>query len=619
MKPPSGNDADASDSRPELGRRQLLQLGGAVIGAGTLSIPTGVAGAFAAPSAVEAPVSMAMHIHSSFSEGIASMDAHLYQANRLGVDVVWWTDHDFRASAFGYRTAVGFDGESEPEGPWDWTWTPTTTGTITAAAADFVTTPHSPDETGGALRIGATGGQEATWSTYMLAAVAGNQTYSTSYCDTTLKLDVRPEDVSVDAQIVVHVVSSYRPATRGRPSGQYAIQYRIGPGQSGYHLEEGGLLGVIGVRTGAAGVWQRVSMDLRADHARLWPDTFAGDASLTSLSLGVRARNGARAGVVVDRLRFHRSRTGPADAVRLQREAMAFYRDRYPTVTQFAASEISLVMHLNAFGGDHALPRYRSAYAEKDDSVAAQQAMVRLLHRHGAVVSINHPLGNSGGPDKLASRLIRTNGIGADVIEIGTMSHLTTLERVFDIAARNAVFLTANGATDDHEGQDWLARRGRWLTSVWSPSRRTGDLCSALKAGRAWFYDPLYWRGELDLLVDGTTRMGGVHLTRKSRVPIQVTATRLPRGSSLELVVGRCDLAGPGELIALNRRTQVSASLVIHGRWSTDVDRGHGVYVRVMARSHKHQVIGFSNPVWILPHRAAELIDIPQDRLPAGV
>ena len=40
--------------------------------------------------------SMAMHIHSSFSEQEGSMDAQLYQAALNSVDVVWWTDHDHR-------------------------------------------------------------------------------------------------------------------------------------------------------------------------------------------------------------------------------------------------------------------------------------------------------------------------------------------------------------------------------------------------------------------------------------------------------------------------------------------------------------------------------------------
>jgi hypothetical protein len=185
---------------------------------------------------------------------------------------------------------------------------------------------------------------------------------------------------------------------------------------------------------------------------------------------------------------------------------------------------------------------------------------------------------------------------------------------VFDIAARNAVFLTANGSTDDHDGEDWLDVGRRWLTSVWSPSHRASDLCEALKAGRAWFYDPLYWRGAFDLLVAGNTKMGAVHLTKSHQVELQVTATQLPRGSSLELIIGRCDLAGVGHLAALNKRTSISATHVVHGQWSTNVTRGQGVYVRATVRSHQHQIIGFSNPVWVLPHHLGEQIQIPASR-----
>jgi hypothetical protein len=393
------------------------------------------------------------------------------------------------------------------------------------------------------------------------------------------------------------------------------MQYRIGPNNRGHHLENAGLLGVVGVSAGPLDRWQRISLDLRADHARLWPDTFSGDASLKSLRVGVRGRSGARAQVVVDRLRFHRGRVSPDDGMRLQQEAIAYYRDRYPSVAQFAASEVSLVMHLNAFGGDHRRPPFQQKEAVKDPSVAAQQAMVSFLHDKGAVVSINHPLSDSGGPENLAGRLVTTRGVGADVIEIGTTSDVATLERVFDIAARNAVFLTANGSTDDHEGEDWLGAGRRWLTSVWSPSRRPGDLCRALKAGRAWFFDPLYWRGEMDLLVDGATPMGGVHLTRKQRVPVRINASRMPVGSSLELVVGRCDLAGAAQLAALNTRRLIPVAQVVNGHWSTSIARGVGVYVRATVRSHDQQVIGFSNPVWVLPHHVGDQLDIPPLRL----
>src|SRR5689334_25123774 len=38
--------------------------------------------------------SMAMHVHSSFSEQDGSMDSQLFQATKNSMDVLWWTDHD---------------------------------------------------------------------------------------------------------------------------------------------------------------------------------------------------------------------------------------------------------------------------------------------------------------------------------------------------------------------------------------------------------------------------------------------------------------------------------------------------------------------------------------------
>lgn len=615
MSQPIEPSLPAAEGTTPVRRRSLLQWTAGLIGAGTLGLPTGTAGAFT--RAQDDPVSMAMHIHGSFSEGMASMDAHLFQAERLGVNVIWWTDHDFRAAAFGYRTEVGLDSEHEPEGPWDWSWAPVSTGDL-QSSHDFVTTPHSPDETGGALLIQAQASGADAWAAYQLRAVSANLLYSTSYFDTTLHLDVLPQQVGPDGEVVVEVVSSYRAATHGRPAGQYRIQYRIGSATPGYSHEEGGLLGVVHVAAGAAGAWQRLRMDLHSDHRALWPDTVAGDASLVQLLIGVRGRRGAAVRTVVDRLRFARTRRGSDDALAALRRAMRDYRGRYPAVTQIAASEVSLVNHVSAFGGDRVVPPYTMPYPVKNTSSAAQRAAVAFLHHHGAVVSLNHPLRHPRNAGALARRLITTNANGADVIEIGTRASTSALESVFDIAARNAVFLTANGVTDDHAGDNWLTQVSpyvRWLTSVWSPTRRRADLCKALLAGRAWFYDPLYWRGTFDLHVGGRTPMGGVHFTSKRRVDLVVTATHLPQRSTLEVVVGRCDRAGIGHLRAVNTRTAIPPRRVVGGRWSTAVSVHKGVYVRAMVRSHAGAIIGFSNPVWVLPAGQAAGMHVPKARL----
>jgi hypothetical protein len=66
-------------------------------------------------------VRMALHIHSSFSEGPATMMTHLDQAQRHKVDVIWWTDHDFRMEGYGYTKAIACDGTAEGQGL---TWKP---------------------------------------------------------------------------------------------------------------------------------------------------------------------------------------------------------------------------------------------------------------------------------------------------------------------------------------------------------------------------------------------------------------------------------------------------------------------------------------------------------------
>src|SRR5215475_10517594 len=52
--------------------------------------------------------SLAMHVHSSFSEFDGSMDAPLWQATQNAVDVLWWTEHDQRLNDLGYRRTAHF-------------------------------------------------------------------------------------------------------------------------------------------------------------------------------------------------------------------------------------------------------------------------------------------------------------------------------------------------------------------------------------------------------------------------------------------------------------------------------------------------------------------------------
>ncbi|MEJ7707193.1 MAG: hypothetical protein WKF82_07860 [Nocardioidaceae bacterium] len=481
--------SDVTEGHDGLNRRGVLQgLAGTagLAGLSTLGLPSGMQGAFAAPSSD--PVSMAMHIHASFSEGTGSMEAHLVKARQFGVDVIWWTEHDFRQTAHGYRKAVDFLGAHDPEGPFDLSWEPRTCNNPASFSHEFVAYPKSPgSEQPGALRIQTQASSSGSWSAYKLDAKAFNSTYSTSYVDTTLELDVLAERLGTDARVVVEIVSSYRPATGSGPAGQYRLQYRIGGRASTkYERLEGGQLGVVNLPLHESSGWQTIQMRLQHDHDALWPATVSGDASLCLLRIGVMSRNSQPASAVVDRLRFNRTRQQVVDpegySVELVRDIVRQYRSRFPNIKQFTAAEVSLVLHLNAFGGDRTLPRYKNQYAVKDGSFLAQEAMVDFLHDHGAAVCLNHPLQGSGGSNALANRLITTRGVGADIIEIGTYRNNDSLIRVFDTAARNGVFMTANGTTDDHSSLGW-DKPASWLTGV--GPRRPPRLAMSSPAGRA--------------------------------------------------------------------------------------------------------------------------------------
>ncbi len=596
---------DLPDASVALSRRTLIGLGAASAIAGTVATsstsaqarPTDASIAGGAPAAAGVrAISMAMHVHGSFSEGKGSMQNHLHQAEKLGVDVIWWTDHDFRIMASGYRTSLAFDGLQESEAGLDWDWHQDNDGAVRSPVASFVTDPHTPSEPGRALRMSVSG-PDTSWGEARWTGQAQNHTYTTSLAQTVLSLDVYPQTVGDDAQLFLEVRSSIRPATSGRPAGRYSMQYRVG-GRTGHWTEGDGLAGVIGL-SAAPGAWTRVSLDLQADVEALWPDLVSGDAGLCQISVGVRARRGATAAGLVDRLRFERGGRGSSDAaLRLRQQVMNQYAAKYPSVRQHPGSELSMVRHMNTFGSNLRLPDYGPGRPRQDTSLKAAQEMVRFVQANGCIVQLNHPLAYSRTAEELAIELIDTDAMGADAIEIGGRGSSDAQSAAFDAAARNSVFVTATGTNDDHNGIDWLTGQ-RWVTSVWARSTDEQDLFTAIRGGRAWFWDPAYWRGEMEITVDGVGLMGSVRITADTFVEVRYTGSAPPSGGSIVAVTGVVDNAGSRSPTGGTTRRTVTWS---SGGAVVGVDTGVAVgsFVRFEIRGSGGALVGFSNPVWLL-------------------
>lgn len=578
-----------------------------------LGRPVGVPGRTSDPH----PVSMAMHLHASFSEKTASFEAHLAEARRIGVDVLWWTDHDFRVNAFGYRDAVGFDGFSEP-GPdpaLGWEWTEEREGPLSLVATEFVDEPHAPDERGRAMRLTARG-DSAEPGTLWYHAQAGNLRYSTSLADTTLELDVWPESVTSTSFLIIEIQSSYHPAAPGRPAGRYRLRYHVGDfPRTQRRLEEDDLLGVIDVPAGRGG---RNRLQLRPvdDIAQLWPDLVAGDNSLVHLRLGLRSVDGQVAQVVVDRLRFLRAEREGRGGLDLRRRILDVYADRFPDLRQYEALEVSLTRHLNWFGGDLAQPDYTGLSLTRDDDVDLVSSAVEMIHDHGALASWNHPLGLMYGPEtkeELAAIMLATNALGSDVVEIGNNPDIDDMLWVWDVAAANGVIFTGNGVSDDHTAENWIDQKNSYLTHVWSPTVELPDVLGALRSGRSWFASAT-WRGSLDLELGGQPAMGGVLADADRPTPLVVNASDLPADSTLEIISGVVGRTGSDKMSPdLTSRT-VPAAAMPHGGFALDLDPGPtGSFARAQIRDRDGTVFAASNPVWALPEGSP--IHAPTDRL----
>ncbi len=588
-------------------RRGLVGLGA---GLGAAAVGTGLlpSTATAAPRAARRAVSMAMHVHSSFSEGGswaaggggASMMAQLDQAQRNGVDVVWWTDHDWRMQAYGYFQEIAFDGT--PEGG-QLSWTQQRQGPLGATSHAFVTEPRSAQEAGRALRVEATG-PSTDWGTSYLWAKAGNSFYSTNLTGTTISVDVLAEQLGPDAELVVQLETSNRPATAGRPAGLYLLEYRVGA-TAGESLPTP-LTGV--VTTAATGDWQTLTVHPVEDVRRFWPDLVAEDTGLARIRFGVRARNGATGRAVFDRLRIDWGEAVTQTPVQTQRELMQRLAPRYSGVTQALGSEVSMTRHLNVFMTDFELyPLPPAVKAPKADmSVEATTEAVDWYHQRGALVQYNHP-------ETTAEEFVATRALGADLVEVPGEDEEVLAHRLelFDAAARNAVFLTATSQLDDHAGKNWAALRHGFVTSAWASSTDVPDLLEAMAAGRLWSHHlSRAPHAELDLVARGRSVMGQVLLTRGTRLPVEVVAQGLPAGATLDLVVGLCDRSGVAQASVERRTVPVP---VRPGRPARVVlERGVGSYLRVEAHDADGSLLAMGNPVWLLPHDAD--VDVPAAR-----
>lgn len=564
--------------------------------------------------------SNAMHIHSSFSERTASMQAHLTQATLNSVDVLWWTEHDWRLDGKNFWLVDHFTSlHGQPSGNRRKaeSWIRREAGPNGAGSGGgIVTRPCSPNDpvARGALWVSAQ-------STSAKLATCGYEANSDQYRDNlnrqSLSIDVMMEPGWADGYLEIRIGSSYHEAPGGRGAGTYAVSYQLVPSGKRHRTAQG-RTGVVVIPVAADGAtWTTVTVTPSQDIAALWPGLDHRDFALFSLGLYAGATGTETVTGYFDYLRFNRTLDG-GELFAQQASMMQAYAPHYPAVTQQQGLEISLGWpHLNWFGPGITVPTYNGPPYGKYMKWIKQDA-IPMVHKAGGLVSWNHPFGSSWRLtlksqaeqnrllQQVASQLLPAGVYGCDIVEVGypkragvDLAHHVAL---WDILSRNAVFVTGNGVSDDHWGTDWAGLIWNWYTTTWAASKKRGDLLTALSAGRVYCGSLAAPAVALDMLVDRQVPMGAVSVSSLTSRSLKLTAAGLPAGWSVALMQGDVDYAGTSGL-ASNAKQVGSfgpGDLNSNGKVTVTVDTSASSYLRTEVVDPNGKTQALSNPVWLL-------------------
>jgi hypothetical protein len=612
----------------EIPRRRVLQ------GAVAIAALAGLGGRHRAAAALPAGAqnaagltaySLAMHLHASASEGAGSIRSQLAQAALHGFDVAWFADHDWRRHRLLFRRTYSFTAnESQFGGTWNVPKMANTGSLAAGSGGALVATPASPDDPAprkGSLRMRATstGSAPASVRNRINATGSSRANFRGRIAGRTLAVDVRPTKTGPNAWGEVLLRLSHHPGFGSRPTGVCSVLYRLRSDITTRATSSSGLTGIVDVPV-VRGAWQTVTLDPTADVAVIWPDMDSRDNSLGEIEFHAVSRRRIAAEYFFGYLRFQ-EQTG-YDPLGVDAELLARYAGEVPTVRGLNGTEISLAQHMNQYGGPQTPFDYGAVTSFSTNLGDLRTRIAEHVHALGGVVSINHPFkpgdtGGNGTAESIAANLLSIAAGGADLIETGYSNkqgaNLAQHIAVWDTLSRNGLFLTANGASDDHSGQNWAGQANRCYTGAWAGTGDEPALVDALGAGRCYVGQLGSFAGTVDMTVDGTVPMGAVAVAPE---PVDRTlsleVTGVPGGGAVQVLRGDVDYAGGS---APRPNTAVVASFTaaeVASNPQLILPADDDGFVRAQVVTSAGAVVAFGQPVWML--RTAPSTGVPARR-----
>jgi hypothetical protein len=548
---------------------------------------------------------------------------HSAWASSVGLDVIWWADHNptFTQST---NTTFGFA---------DATIDPTTLnvaiplppGVPPWAVYSYVTKLKAAISSGaqasanlnnGMLRMEVQANADQAFDRFEYRTLTTDDLRIQSLeftrplaSDPVLSLDsTRCDSAGSDAFGEVRVALSWHNYGAATP---YDLVYRLVPAN-----QPGGIIHSSSrVTVTVPLVSTRVELPL-LEHANHL--TNGDDGSIQEMVFTVGARNSAQGCMELGNFSIHSRAPQTSFLVQTFKDVAARHQATYGVNQLFTWEQFAGQRHLNPYlpSSSPLLPGVNDIQVEN---------FVPLIHAQNGLVMLNHPFGAGYGSALPASdqealvqsalaTMLPVQAWNVDLIEIYKLRGRVDLNnhlRLWDLLGANGMQLCATTTSDTHGGPFTLNHAMVvWINAAW-PSQ--DDLLAAMKGCRLFFGDLQLFDGVLDLRL-GSTPMGSVYPARAGMQPLHVILDPLPAGAQVKLVQ---QLLQPGTGL-----TYLVDHQIIDPTLPVMIDVSQPSQVRVEVWSSDGRMMAFSNRIVIRPLQcdanSSGYVDIADVQVVAG-
>ena len=544
-----------------------------------------------------------LHMHSCF-EGIASMEGHMYQAKQLGIDVIWFTDHDSRIGKK-KDEVVHFDFEDEGLIEYNQAtgasqgWKPIETE-HSAVSEIGITNEKAYQGSRSMKMMAVADGTDGEWKT------AGVMFFSTAHrhvvsllARVSLKIACMVEALSDnDSRMIFDMKLSQRP-----PEHKHArLRYVIGntEGLTEEHIS------VIPV-SADIGRWQELEFNLSKD-AEKYP-VGGLDNVFDTISIVLQVRNEGKIQCYIDDFHIHYELAG--EEARAEQSRVAKIIGQKYGIIPYVGTEISAAgQHKNCFCTNVPIIDYRA----KNYNVSHDEA-IDWVKRHEGIFSLNHPFEHWKNIevndeerkkvlDEIANKYIASKCDGASLIEIGfpvERAHFTLpyyLE-LWDRLSKNGIFITGYGDSDNHTNHINWWDGNNFTAWIYAEEPTEENLIRSMKSGNVYTGDPAVFKGQLIFKTSEGHVMGQVVRVRKSDYVLILELSEIMEGWTIQWVA---DGIRKDKMITDKGCCRSEFCLSI----KEDIH-----FVRVELYDEKGRCILLTNPIYFVK---GEHIEIPKER-----